>query len=317
MNGDADVHDDRSADIGGSGDHGGERGGARGFLRRYVPITSWLPSYRREWFSGDVVSAISVWALLVPQSLAYSSIAGVPVQYGLYAAFASLVAYALFGTSRQLVQGPSAAVAAVSAAAILPIVGADAMGTKDAVATTAALAITTGVVYLLLGVARMGWVSNFLSKAVMSGFVLGFAIGIIIDQSHKLLGVDSTDGSYWDILVGTIQEIPDTNMPTLALGFVSLAALLAMRRYAPRLPRALIVMVLSIIAVTALDLTAHGVARDRDGADRPVQHRDPLRFVGPPGRVARWRPVDHLRRLLGDPGRGASHGDEARLRDRP
>ena len=191
---------------------------ARGCLHRYLPITTWLPSYRRDWFSGDAVAAISVWALLVPQSLAYSSIAGVPVQYGLYAAFASLVAYALFGTSRQLVQGPSAAVAAVSAAAILPIVGSAAMGTEDAVAVTAALAITTGVVYLLLGVARMGWVSNFLSKAVMSGFVLGFAIGIIIDQSHKLLGVDAVDGSYWEIFVGTIQEVPDTNLANAGAG---------------------------------------------------------------------------------------------------
>jgi SulP family sulfate permease len=259
MSGDAE-HDGKASEAGGSDEHGARRDGARGFLHRYLPISRWLPSYRREWFSGDAVSAISVWALLVPQSLAYSSIAGVPVQYGLYAAFASLVAYAVFGTSRQLVQGPSAAVAAVSAAAILPIVGSDAMGTDDAVAITAALAITTGIVYLLLGVARMGWVSNFLSKAVMSGFVLGFSIGIIIDQSHKLLGVDSVDGSYWEILVGTIQEIPDTNTATLILGSISLAALLAMRRFTPRLPRALIVMVLSIIAVTALDLTAHGVA---------------------------------------------------------
>ncbi len=123
MSGDAEAARRAGPDARGSGDHGARRGGARGFLHRYLPITTWLPSYRRDWFSGDAVSAISVWALLVPQSLAYSSIAGVPVQYGLYAAFASLVAYALFGTSRQLVQGPSAAVAAVSAAAILPIVG--------------------------------------------------------------------------------------------------------------------------------------------------------------------------------------------------
>ena len=287
------------------------------FLHRYLPITTWLPSYRREWFSGDAVSAISVWALLVPQSLAYSSIAGVPVQYGLYAAFASLVAYALFGTSRQLVQGPSAAVAAVSAATILPIVGADAMGTEDAVAITAALAITTGVVYLVLGVARMGWVSNFLSKAVMSGFVLGFAIGIIIDQSHKLLGVDAVDGSYWEILVGTIQEIPDTNMHHAGAG-VGLARRpagdAALRASAPR----------ALDRHGALDhrghrARPHGRRGRRDGnrADRPVQHRDPLWFVGPTGRVARRRPLDHLRRLLGDPGRWARHGDEARLRDRP
>ena len=83
---------------------------------------------------------------------------------------------------------------------------------------TAALAITTGVVYLPLGIARMGWISNFLSRAVMSGFVLGFSIGIIIDQSYKLLGVDKTSGSYWDELVGTIKQIPDTNLSTFAVG---------------------------------------------------------------------------------------------------
>ena len=157
-------------------------------------------------------------------------------------------------------QGPSAAVAAVSAAVILPIVGADAMGTDDAVPVTAALAIVTGVLYLCLGVARMGWVSSFLSKAVMSGFVLGFSIGIIIDQSYKLLGVPSTDGSYWDKLIGTIKELPNTDRTTFVLGSISLAALLAMRRFAPKLPRALIVVVVSTLAVTALDLVDDGVA---------------------------------------------------------
>ena len=233
---------------------------AMAVVKRYVPIVGWLPGYDTSWLRGDFVAAVSVWALLVPQALAYSSIAGVPVEYGLYAAFAALVAYALFGTSHQLVQGPSAAVAAVSAAVILPIVGADAMGTDDAVPVTAALAIVTGVLYLCLGVARMGWVSSFLSKAVMSGFVLGFSIGIIIDQSYKLLGVPSTDGSYWDKLIGTIKELPNTDRTTFVLGSISLAALLAMRRFAPKLPRALIVVVVSTLAVTALDLVGDGVA---------------------------------------------------------
>ncbi len=235
-------------------------GVVRRVITRYAPITGWMPSYQRAWFSGDTVAAVSVWALLVPQALAYSSIAGVPAQYGLYASFAALIAYAIFGTSQQLVQGPSAAVAAVSAATILPLVGASAMGTEDAVATTAALAITTGIVYLALGFARMGWVSNFLSKAVMAGFILGFSIGIIIGQSYKLLGVDSVDGSYWEQLIGTIEEIPDTNGTTLLLGATALVVLLAMRRFTPRLPRALIVMVLSIIAVSVFNLADEGVA---------------------------------------------------------
>ena len=231
-----------------------------GRVARHVPIVAWLPSYQRRWLTRDAVAAISVWALLVPQSLGYAGLAGVPLQYGLYTAFAALVAYAIFGASRQVVQGPSGAVAAVSAAVVLPLVGASAMGTEDAVPFTAALALTAGLVYLLFGALRLGWVSNFLSRAVMSGFVLGFSIGIIIDQSDSLLGVPATDGSYWQQLVSTVQEIPDTNGATLVVGAVSLVTLLLMRWLLPRWPRALLVVALSLVAVPVFDLTDHGVA---------------------------------------------------------
>ena len=237
-----------------------EGGRVRRSVKQYLPILGWLPSYRRNWFIVDAVAAISVWALLVPQSLGYATLAGVPVQYGLYTAFAALVAYAIFGTSKQVVQGPSGSVAAVSAAVVAPLVGMAAMGSEDAVPMTAALAITTGVVYLALGIAKAGWISNFLSRAVMSGFVLGFSIGIIIDQSYKLLGVDKTSGSYWDELVGTIGQVADTNLYTLAVGVSALVVLLLMRRFVPRWPRALIVVALSIVAVNVFDLTSEGVA---------------------------------------------------------
>ena len=219
-----------------------------------------MPHYERSWLSRDAIASVSIWALLVPQALAYSSIAGVPVQYGLYTAFAALLGYALFGTSKQMAQGPSAAVAAVVGAVITPLVGAAALGTDDAAKFAAALALATGLVYVALGAARMGWVSNFLSKAVMGGFVLGFAIGIIIEQTHKLLGVPKVDGSYMQQLWGTIEELPDTSLTTLALGTACLAALLVMRYRYPVLPRALIVVVLSIVAVQLFDLTAHGLA---------------------------------------------------------
>src|SRR4051812_6315552 len=158
-------------------------------MRRSPPFFSWLRVYDRRWLAADALAGLSVWALLVPQSLAYATLSGVPVQYGLYTAFAALLAYPLFGTSKHLAEGPSAAVCAVCAAVITPIVGAAALGTTQAAAYAAGLAVATGVVYVALGVLRMGWVSTFLSKAVMAGFVLGFSIGIIIDQSGKLLGV--------------------------------------------------------------------------------------------------------------------------------
>ena len=230
-----------------------------GRIQRYVPIVGWLPRYRLASAKSDAIAGLSVWALLVPQSLAYATLAGVPVQYGLYTAFAALIAYALFGTSRHLVEGPSAAVCAVVAAVIAPLVGAGAMGSAAAAPYAAALALVTGAVYIVLGLLRMGWVSTFLSKAVMGGFVLGFSIGIVIDQSHKLLGVPAPDGSYVRELWGTLKEIPDTSLATLAIGAGSLLMLLGMRYGLPAWPRALIVMALAILAVEWFDLTDHGV----------------------------------------------------------
>jgi sulfate permease, SulP family len=130
-------------------------------MRRYVPILGWLPHYDRRWLPADAMAGLSVWALLVPQSLAYATLAGVPVQYGLYTAFAALLAYPLFGTSRHLAEGPSAAVCAVCAAVITPLVGTAALGSEAAAPFAAALALATGAVYVVLGLLRMGWVSTF------------------------------------------------------------------------------------------------------------------------------------------------------------
>ena len=234
--------------------------GRRHLLRRYLPIAGWLPAYERRSLLPDAVAGLSVWALLVPQSLAYATIVGVPVQYGLYTAFAALLVYPLFGTSRHLVVGPSATVGAVSAAVVAPLIGTAALGTDEAATYAAALALATAFVYLALGLLRMGWISTFLSKAVMSGFILGFAVGIVINQLHSLLGVPGVDGSYVQQLWGTIEAIPDTSGSTLVVGAASLAGLLVMRYVFPKLPRALIVVTLSIIAVETLDLADHGVA---------------------------------------------------------
>ena len=121
----------------------------------------------------------------------------------------------VFGTSRHLVQGPSAAVCAVSAAVITPTIGAAALGTSTAVAYSAALALAAGAIYVALGLLRMGWVSTFLSKAVMAGFVLGFSLGIIVDQADTLLGVDGGRGSYMAQLWTTLKDVPDTSLATL------------------------------------------------------------------------------------------------------
>ncbi len=229
-------------------------GARRAELTRSIPALASLPHYKPAWLAADLVAGLSVWALLVPQGIAYSSVVGVPAQYGLYTALGALIGYALFGTSKQLITGPSATVAAVS----FSVVGilATTPQSSDWITLTAALAAATGIVYILLGLFRMGWISNFLSKAVLDGFIFAFGIGLIVDQSHKILGVPKIDGSYWNMLVGTIQELPQTNPYTLAVGVAAIVLLLLMRRFLPRLPRALIVVILGIIVATVIPLSA-------------------------------------------------------------
>jgi high affinity sulfate transporter 1 len=228
-------------------------------LSNYLPVLEWLPRYERGWLTADFIAGLSVWALLVPQGIAYSSIAGMPPQYGLYTGLAALIGYAIFGTSKQLVTGPSATVAAVSFT-VVSLLGL-APNSPDWIAATASLALLAGGIYILLGLLRMGWISNFLSSAVLEGFVFAFGIGLIVDQSHKILGVPKVDGTYFQVLIGTLRELPQTNPATLLVGAIAVILLLLMRRFAPKLPRALIVVVLGILAATVIPLNAtYGVS---------------------------------------------------------
>jgi high affinity sulfate transporter 1 len=225
-------------------------------LKKMFTVGEWLPGYRSEWFRFDVVAALSVWALLVPQGIAYSSIAGVPAQYGLFAALGSLLGYAIFGTSGQVITGPSAAIAAVSASVVT--LWADS-GSSEWIAYTSTLAVSAGLIYVLLGVLRMGWISHFLSGAVLAGFVFGFGFGLIVDQTPKILGVPKESGSYFRVLVGVVRDIADTSGPTLVVGLLSILLLLVFRRYLPKLPRTIVVVVVGIIVSDLLNLEDRGV----------------------------------------------------------
>jgi sulfate permease, SulP family len=225
-------------------------------VKKIFTILDWLPHYKAQWLRFDLIAALSVWALLVPQGIAYSSIAGVPAQYGLYAALGSLIGYALFGSSGQVVTGPSAAIAAVSASVVALWAAAD---SPEWVAYTATLAVSAGVIYILLGLLRMGWVAHFFSGAVLAGFVFGFGFGLIVDQTPKILGTEKAEGSYFDVLVGVVKEIPNTSMPTLIVGVLSILLLLAFRRFLPRWPRTIIVVVIGIVVSALLNLADYGV----------------------------------------------------------
>ncbi len=217
----------------------------KSLLQRYLPILDWLPGYR--WGADlrwDLIAGVTVWALLVPEAMAYAGIAGVPPQAGLYTAPLALLGYAIFGTSRQLFVGPSSTVAIVSASVVGGIVAASG---ADFWTVTSWLAIVTGIVLVVLGLARMGWVSNFMARPVLDGFIIGLAITIAVGQLDKMFGIESEGSNTIRELGSILRQLPDWDVPTMIVGFVSLAVLFLMHKYTPRIPAALTVVIGSIL----------------------------------------------------------------------
>ena len=216
-----------------------------------------LRNYQRDWVRGDVIAGLTVWAVLVPSALAYATIAGVPPVVGLYAAPAALVLYAALGSSRQLITGPSAAAAALSAA----VVGNAVAGNGGQfVATTAALAIGVGLAALVAGVLRLGFLASFISEPVLKGFIVGLALTIMVGQVPKLFGVESGTGDFFEQAWDFLLDIDQTSGLTLLVGIGSLAVVLGLPLVAPAIPGALVAVVLGIGVVKLFDLGSHGVA---------------------------------------------------------
>ncbi len=233
----------------------GQRAGARPILTMTSPLFPSLAGYRRDWLSRDVVAGLTVWAVLVPEALAYATIAGVSPVVGLYAAPPALLLYAAFGSSRHLVTGPMSATAALSATAV-----ADVATDSDFVALTTALAIVTGVVALAAGLARLGFFSNFISEPVIKGFIIGMALTIIVGQLPKLVGVEGGDGNFFEKLWDFVTDLGDASGSTTAVGIGSLVLVLGLKRYLPAVPASLVVVGLGVLAVVLWDLDQHGVS---------------------------------------------------------
>ncbi|MDG3009487.1 SulP family inorganic anion transporter [Rhodococcus sp. D2-41] len=215
-----------------------------------------LQGYQSSWLRPDIIAGLTVWAVLVPESLAYATIAGVTPVVGLYAAVPSLVLYAAAGSSRHLVVGPMSATAALSAAIIAPVAGQDG---GHYLTLTAVLAIVTGIAGLLAGLCRLGFAASFISEPVLKGFIVGLALTIIIGQVPKLFGVKKSEGDFFEQTWGVIRHLGDTQWRTLLIGAISLALVLLLKRWMPLIPGSLVVVLLSIAAVSVLSLDQHGV----------------------------------------------------------
>lgn len=228
-------------------------------LARHIPIFEWLPKYKGSYLSHDLIAALTVWALVVPEAMAYAGVAGIPVQYGLYAVPLAGLAYMVFGGSRHLFVGPDAAPAAVSAAVVVSVVGSHA-GHDEYVAATGMLALLAGLIFIAFGFLRLGWISKFFAQPVLTGFVFGLGWFIAVSQLPKIVGIEKPSGDTVNQLVMTIVHIGDWQTATLLVGVLALAAMFAMARFVPKLPAAIIVTVLGILAVSAFSLKGHEVS---------------------------------------------------------
>ena len=225
--------------------------------QRLFPILRWLPAYRREWLLPDALAGLAVWAVMVPESMAYAGIVGVPPIMGLYTIVPPLIAYALLGTSRLLVVGPDTATGLISALTV----GAVAIqGTAEFNTLTSTIAILIGAFFLLFGILRMGWVAAFIPTPVMRGFIEGLVCVTIIGQVPHLLGIEGTSGNFFTKLWLVLQHLPDASLLPVLIGLLSLAAMQLLRHLAPRVPAALVVAAAATILVGLLGGEAAGVS---------------------------------------------------------
>jgi SulP family sulfate permease len=213
--------------------------------------------YQRDWISRDVIAGLTLWAVLVPESLAYATIAGVSPVVGLYAVPPALLLYAAFGSSKHLIVGPGAATAALSAAAVADLATG---GPANFAAFTATIAIVTGVLALLAGLFRLGFVANFIAEPVLKGFIIGLALTIIVGQLPKIFGFEKEGENFFEQLWNFILHLNETEWRTLTVGALSFAIVIGLRKFAPKVPAALVAVAFGIAVVKIFNLDQHGVA---------------------------------------------------------
>ncbi len=232
-------------------------GEAPGRLVRLLPIVGWLRTYDRAWLRGDLIAGVTVAALIVPKNLGYAGIAGIPLQNGLYAAAAAAILYAIFGTCRQISMGPSSGLAAVAASAVAT---AGLTDPGDIATFVAGLTLISGLLFLLLAVLKMGWIAQFLSRAVVTGFLFGAAIDVVIGELPKITGTDTSGSNSFQELVSWFGTLGDIHPTTLVVGVVSLVVVFGIKTVAPRVPGALVLVVGGLLASYLFDFGARGVS---------------------------------------------------------
>lgn len=226
-------------------------------LKRFFPILEWMPAYKKQWLGGDLSAGLTVGIMLIPQGMAYAMIAGLPPVFGLYAALIPQVVYALMGTSRQLAVGPVAmdSLLVASGLGALSLSGID-----EYISMAIFLALFMGALQLLFGLLRMGFLVNFLSKPVISGFTSAAAIIIGLSQLKHLLGTDIEGSNQIHILLANAAStLGDTNLITLGIGLGAIVLIKGLKKVNPRIPGALVAVIVGVVVVYFLGLYNNGV----------------------------------------------------------
>jgi high affinity sulfate transporter 1 len=225
-------------------------------IERWLPGLATLKNYKAAFLPHDLAAGVTLGAVLVPVGLAYGELAGLPLA-GLYGSMLPLLAYFLFGSSRQVVVGPDSAMAAIVAVAVVPL----AMGDPGRLAMLCAtLGVMVGVLCIAAGLLRLGFVANFLSKPVIIGFMHGVALVIIGSQLPKVLGIRAQGETTLEQFASLLPRLGETNLVALAIGAASFAVILLSRRFVPRVPGAVVALVGSLLAVVLLGLDRYGIA---------------------------------------------------------
>ena len=230
---------------------------ASGSVSKFFPIAQWLPKYNaKRLLRWDIIAGITLWGVVVPEGIAYAGLAGMPLQVGLYTILATLVAYAIFGTSRQLVVVSTSASAIMLASVITAL---NPPGQTSYIALAGGLVLVVGAVFILAGILRLGFITNFISRPVMEGFIFGMAIFIAVKQLPKIFGISHGDGNTLQQMWYVFSHLGQTNIPTLLVGGGALLLLFALHRFSRRMPAGLTVLIAGIIVSAVLGLSLAGV----------------------------------------------------------
>ena len=222
-----------------------------------LPLLEWLPDYRKPWLRADIVAGLTTSAVVIPKAMAYATIAGLPIQVGLYTAFIPMIVYAVLGTSRVLSVSTTTTIAILTGTELAQVVpNGDPAALLQAAVT---LTLLVGILLTLASALRLGFVANFISEPVLVGFKAGIGVVIVVDQVPKILGVHFAKGGFLENLLSIVQHLPETSVPTLIVGVLTIVALSSIEWLRPRWPAPLIVIGSAIAAVVLFKLQSRGI----------------------------------------------------------